>query len=286
MYVFEEHPTSAAPEQAAAAFGAALGVLSCHNGTILQNLLLQADQSQFLKMLSIYFLLLSTLSLIYGISTWVVLPNARNFQNYAYIQVVWVQALRCCAYVAHPRVTNFLVSADYFHHWFSCSFQCWLLVATLCMYQEIVIFFFSLTNFFYLANLFAWGLPAATVLLSYIINSAAVVCYEHRVILYCVVEGAVLVLNVLCYARVVLRVSGGYHVLAPSRTSRSLVKATLTVLIGAMPALLHFISLAVNNIFIDFILNLGFPSLIILVWFVCLKSNLEMWFEWCRPLSQ
>lgn len=227
----------------------------------------------------------SLAALLYGTLTWIILPKSRTFHNYVYANctftltlVLWLPFL--------ALLQSFGDKLTYTILFFEFGFLCWLAVASVLIYRDIVIVFASdIQRKILKCNLFAWGVPVASLI--GLVNTGI----SYFALWYSVILCVVLLVQLILYMRVLcnlFRVSDGRR--RSGTQCRNIQIATFMLFMGGIPVMLEIaiiqrpLAMALHtatpiNLVIAIILQV--PTMVYNIFFIFRKSNRCLWHEWC-----
>lgn len=228
--------------------------------------------------------IVSLIALVYGISTWLVLPRSRTFHNYVYLNSIF--ALTLVLWLTFLSLIDILGdNAIYFILFFEFGFLSWVAVAFILIYRDIVIVFANdVSRKMLKCNLFAWGLPLAT--LTGLLSTGI----YYFALWYALVLCVVLVVEVFLYVNVLYSLFKGSKVRGSvNNHCRRMQVATFTFFMGGIPIILEIaiaqqpLSMALSNgevvsLLIEILLLT--PTIVYNVFFIVMKSNRCLWREW------
>lgn len=226
--------------------------------------------------------LISLFTLLFGVITWILIPKWRSFKNYVYVNVIFCYTMSSWLFYGLVYVDDDIgVSLVIFY--FVNASSCWLLIASIIIYMDIVIVFNSnITRKVLKCNVFCWGVPLLLSALHILgeLTSLKILVYllKERFLFV----GLLLVINFCLYVRALYSLLKNTAVNGSPRFWQKFQVATFTFVLSGAPVLIAtIISLPLNNTFsFGFMLRAALPSLqtvIMSVSFLLLKTNRVSW---------
>lgn len=244
--------------------------------------------------------LLSSVTSVLAITTWIMSPRWRTFQNLVYLNMLFCSLM---TYLVLPviRVVIIAVGAcdiTFETYWtvpktiFHGSYICWILIASIVTYMDVVIVFFvNVSRKRLKCYLFADGIP--------LLISLVKLCYiltKHRYLLFFPMCVAVLLLlsNVLIYVRVLYSLCQITGSISSTKYRQKVQVATVIFFMSGsmmLPAVvLGFLKLIQDKSISFVTLTLcrwvfHVQKIIVNVCFLLLKANRGAWKELCYTKS-
>lgn len=105
---------------------------------------------------------LSLVTCVVAFVSWIMIPKWRTFKNYVFLNLILSYTASYTFLVAEA-----LNETSYVMNYFLCSFSCWLFIASIVSYMDIVkVFSSNVTRRKLKCTLFAWGVPLPNTLLN------------------------------------------------------------------------------------------------------------------------
>lgn len=242
-------------------------------------------------------IILTSATLIYGVSSWCVMKKFRNYRNFVFLNGILSNLLYYSILLIFKWTENGFIEnvTNYLCMYFETAKCHWLVVISHMFYVDIVKVFngYYLQRRFLKSCIFGWGLSLITNTMSVFINyhfydvfdySETELLLKMTDLLSVVEQILPLTVNGIFYFIIVFSLCRSFITCALARSNiwRRLYISTLIFILGDVLVLCNYVIKALSpSQIIKLILNLlsYFNPLILDIYFVVKKSNRETWFD-------
>lgn len=241
----------------------------------------------YVKYLAYVAAVLSLVTCVLAFITWINIQKWRTFRNFVYLNLIFCYtALYIWFIFPFSSVFDFLVLI------FIDSFTCWLFIASVVSYMDIVkVFSVNVPRKRLKSSLFAWGMPSLISLISVILDTTRLVDSKFLVMSIFSILLIIFVLfgNLVIYTKVLCGLFKVIRFINKRRYKQKVQVATFTFLMSGsmmLPGVIFF-SIPIftkTQAFLHFIVPLFLiimQTITINVLFMMLKSNRRIWRQYC-----
>lgn len=236
--------------------------------------------------------LLSIVTCVLAFISWIKIPQWRTFKNFIYLNLIFCYAVLYFFAMSPNSCSITSLICPYVPALFMDSFICWLFIASVVSYMDIVkVFSVNVTRKRLKCSLFAWGMPASIILLSIIVDYLGPAIYQLIVIVIftsCFIP-IILLSNLFIYIKVLYSLFKVARCINNTRYKQKVQVATFTFFMSGsmmLPVIVipFFPCVSKSKCFLhEFIIYILIivQTIIINVCFLMLKSNRNIWRQHC-----